>query len=228
MSFPSVMAISGFVFAYVFKFSSCLALSLAASLAVGAACDALNAFLVINARIPSIIATIGTQFFWRGLATVASGGLAVSLAAVDGAIKELLIGRFFGIPAQSVIAVAIAFLTYIAIFKHKFGDGIRFTGDNQKAAKMLGVNVAKAKYLLFINTGVMSALAGVIVSLEFINWWPTQGDGYMLLVFAAIFLGGTGVNGGSGSVYETLIGSVIISIMESGIVAMALMRFIPA
>lgn len=225
MSFPSVMAISGFVFAYIFKFSSSLALSLVASLAVGAACGALNAFLVINARIPSIIATIGTQFFWRGLATVASGGLAVSLATAEGAIKELLIGRVFGIPAQSIIAVVIAFLTYIAIFRHKFGDGILFTGDNQKAAKMLGVDVAKAKYLLFINTGVMSALAGVILSLEFINWWPTQGDGYMLLVFAAIFLGGTGVNGGSGSIYGTLIGSIIIGIMESGIVAMGFDAF---
>ena len=79
---------------------------------------------------------------------------------------------------------------------------------------MLGVNVAKAKYLLFINTGV-------IASLEFINWRPTQGDEYMLLVFAAIFLGSTG----SGSVYETLIGSVIIGIMESGIVAMGFDAF---
>lgn len=225
MSFPATMAMSGFVFSYVFKSSGNLALATLASLSFGALSGAFNALLVINAKIPSIIATIGTQFFWRGLAVVLSGGLSLSLASAEGFLKEFFVGRLAGIPAQSIIATVLAILTYIMIFKHKFGDNILFSGDNAKAAKMLSINVARSKYLLFINMGVMSALASIILSLEFINWWPTQGDGYMLLVFAAIFIGGTGVSGGSGSVYGTLIGSIIIGIMESGIVAMGFDAF---
>lgn len=225
MSFPATMAMSGFVFSYVFKASGNLALAVLVSLAFGALSGAFNALLVINAKIPSIIATIGTQFFWRGLAVVLSGGLSLSLASAEGFMKEFFVGRIAGIPAQSIIATLLALLTYIVIFRHKFGDNILFSGDNAKAAKMLSINIAKTKYLLFINMGVMSALASIILSLEFINWWPTQGDGYMLLVFAAIFIGGTGVSGGSGSVYGTLIGSIIIGIMESGIVAMGFDAF---
>ncbi|QKG29881.1 ABC transporter permease [Campylobacter sp. RM16187] len=225
MSFPATMAMSGFVFSYIFKASGNLALAVLVSLAFGALSGAFNALLVINAKIPSIIATIGTQFFWRGLAVVLSGGLSLSLASAEGFMKEFFVGRIAGIPAQSIIGTLLALLTYIVIFRHKFGDNILFSGDNAKAAKMLSINVARSKYLLFINMGVMSALASIILSLEFINWWPTQGDGYMLLVFAAIFIGGTGVSGGSGSVYGTLIGSIIIGIMESGIVAMGFDAF---
>ncbi|MDO5045698.1 ABC transporter permease [Campylobacter sp.] len=225
MSFPATMAMSGFVFSYVFKASGNLALAVFASLVFGAFSGAFNAFLVVGVKIPSIIATIGTQFFWRGLAVVLSGGLSLSLADTEGFFKEIFVGRISGIPTQSIIATVLAILTYVAIFRHKFGDNILFSGDNAKAAKMLGIDIAKTKYLLFINMGVMSALASIILSLEFINWWPTQGDGYMLLVFAAIFIGGTGVSGGSGSVYGTVIGSIIIGIMESGIVAMGFDAF---
>lgn len=90
---------------------------------------------------------------------------------------------------------------------------------------MLGFRPKVVKFMLFISSGFMSALAGVILSLEFINWWPSQGDGYMLLVFAAIFIGGTSVYGGSGRVYGTVIGAIIIGIMESGIVAMGFDAF---
>lgn len=225
MSFPATMAMSGFVFSYVFKASGNLVLATLSSLAFGALSGAFNALLVINAKIPSIIATIGTQFFWRGLAVVLSGGLSLSLSEADGFVKEFFIGRVFNIPMQSIIALILAVFTYIIIFKHKFGDNILFVGDNAKAAKMLGINIAKTKYILFINMGAMSALASIVLSLEFINWWPTQGDGYMLLVFAAIFIGGTGVSGGSGSVYGAVIGSIIIGIMESGIVAMGFDAF---
>ena len=100
-----------------------------------------------------------------------------------------------------------------------------FVGDNEKTSKMLGFDPNLTKFILFINSGFMSALAGVILSLEFINWWPSQGDGYMLLVFAAIFIGGTSVYGGTGSVYGTVIGCIIIGIMESGIVAMGFDAF---
>ncbi|CZE49966.1 ABC transporter permease [Campylobacter geochelonis] len=225
MSFPAVMAMSGFVFSYVFKLSNSLLLAAVLSLSFGAFAGAFNAFLVVNAKVPSIIATIGTQFFWRGLAVVLSGGLSLSLASADGVVKSFFVGRVSGVPAQSLIAIALAVLTYILIFRHKFGDNILFTGDNTKVAKMLGINVAATKYTLFINMGLASALASIILSLEFVNWWPTQGDGYMLLVFAAIFIGGTSVYGGSGSVYGTLVGGVIIGIMESGIVVMGFDAF---
>lgn len=220
MSFPSVMAMSGFTFSYIFKATNSLFLAVILSLVFGIIAGLFNAFLSVYLKVPSIIATIGSQFFWRGLAVVLSGGLSISLANANGFIKSFFVGRIMEIPAHAIISIIIAILTYIIIFRHKIGDNVLFCGDNIKAAKMLGINTNLTKTLLFINMGLMCSLSAIILSLEFINWWPTQGDGYMLLVFAAIFIGGTGIYGGSGSVYGTIIGSIIIGIMESGIVSM--------
>lgn len=225
MSFPSVMAMGGFVCSSVFNQTGSLLLAVVISLIYGCLAGVFNALLTIVVKIPSIIATIGTQFFWRGLSVVLSGGLSLSLYEADGFVKELLVGRVFGVPMQSIIALLLAFLIYLFIFKTSSGESVLFVGDDEKSARMLGFRPKVVKFMLFISSGFMSALAGVILSLEFINWWPSQGDGYMLLVFAAIFIGGTSVYGGSGRVYGTVIGAIIIGIMESGIVAMGFDAF---
>lgn len=225
MSFPSVMAMGGFVCSSVFNQTGSLLLAVVISLLYGCLAGVFNALLTIVVKIPSIIATIGTQFFWRGLSVVLSGGLSLSLYEADGFVKELLVGRVFGVPMQSIIALLLAFLIYLFIFKTSSGESVLFVGDDEKSARMLGFRPKVVKFMLFISSGFMSALAGVILSLEFINWWPSQGDGYMLLVFAAIFIGGTSVYGGSGRVYGTVIGAIIIGIMESGIVAMGFDAF---
>lgn len=225
MSFPSIMAMGGFVCSYVFNNTNSLFLAVIFALIFGCLAGVFNAVLVLLFKIPSIIATIGAQFFWRGLSVVLSGGLSLSLADADGFLKDILVGRVFGVPMQSVWALVLSFLLYILIFKTSSGESILFVGDDEKSAKMLGFRPTLTKFMLFINLGFMSAFAGVILSLEFINWWPSQGDGYMLLVFAAIFIGGTSVYGGSGRIYGTIIGSIIIGIMESGIVAMGFDAF---
>ena len=225
MSFPSIMAMSGFICSYVFNNTNSLLLAVLLALTLRCLAGFLNALFVVSVRVPSIIATIGTQFFWRGLSVVLSGGLSLSLANSNGFIKEFFVGRIYGIPMQSILALVLAFLFYVIIFKTSKGESVLFVGDNEKTSKMLGFDPNLTKFILFINSGFMSALAGVILSLEFINWWPSQGDGYMLLVFAAIFIGGTSVYGGTGSVYGTVIGCIIIGIMESGIVAMGFDAF---
>ncbi|NLK65955.1 MAG: ABC transporter permease [Campylobacteraceae bacterium] len=225
MSFPSIMAMGGFVCSYTFNATNSLFLAVSLALLFGAVAGFINALLVVSVKIPSIIATIGTQFFWRGLSVVLSGGLSLSLANANGFIKEFFVGRVYGIPMQSILAIGLAFLLYIVLFKTQAGESVLFVGDDEKSAKMLGFDPKMTKFALFINSGFMSALAGVILSLEFINWWPSQGDGYMLLVFAAIFIGGTSVYGGTGSIYGTVIGCIIIGIMESGIVAMGFDAF---
>lgn len=225
MSFPSLMAMSGFILAYVFEKTHNFTLGIISCICFGILAGGINAILVAFLKLPSIIATIGTQFFYRGLATILSGGLSISLFDLSEDSKEIFVGRIYEIPVQIFWALAFSYITYILIFRHPFGDGILFFGDNKKAAKMLGFNEKKVKSILFIYSGLMSALASIFLSLEFISWTPTQGDGYMLLVFAAIFIGGTSAYGGQGSVYGTIIGCIIINILESGIVSMGLDTF---
>ena len=227
LSFPSVMAISGLAFAQVFQATASPGLGLAAALATGAGAGALNGFLVVRVGVPSIIATIGAQFFWRGAAIVAADGLAVNLAGIRGTgLHDLLVGRLFGeIPAQALWCLGLAVLLWFVLNRHVFGDALLFIGDNFQAAQMMGIRTDRARLLLFILMGALSAFVSVLICLEMANWWPTQGEGYMLLVFASVFIGGTSVFGGQGTLYGTVVGAIIIGIIEAGIIAAGLAGF---
>jgi simple sugar transport system permease protein len=227
LSFPSIMAVSGYVFAQSYISFENSFLSLCLCLTFGFFAGLLNGLIVVKVGVPSIIATIGSQFLFRGLAMILSGGTALSIIEVKTSfISEVFTGRWFGfLPAQSVWVMGFAVLLWAILFRHKFGNGVLFIGDNIKAAKMMGVNTDKTRILLFIQMGVISSFCAVLLTLEMANWWPTNGEGYLLLVFASIFIGGTSVFGGSGTIFGTFIGAIIIGIIESGIIALGLDGF---
>lgn len=227
MSFPSVVALGGFVFAALFKATQSPVIALAGALVAGTVCGVLNGCLVVVFRIPSIIATIGTQFFLGGLTTVLADGIAMSIPEIrQTQLHSLLVGRIAEvIPAQVLWAGALLLLLWLLLAWHVFGDNVNFIGDNPKAAKMMGVPVERTRMLLFMQMGAISALVGVFVSLEMSSWWPNQGQGYMLLVFASVFIGGTSVLGGRGTLVGTLFGACIIGILEAGIISAGLAGF---
>ncbi len=227
LSFASIVAVGGYIFAksYIELNSGFLAFLL--TIIFGIFAGLLNGLIVVKIGVPSIIATIGSQFLFRGLAMILSSGTALSLIEVkDSFISELFTGRWFGfLPAQSFWVTLFALGLYLLLFRHKFGNYVLFIGDNIKAAKMMGINTDKVRIMLFVQIGVVSAICGAFLTLEMASWWPTNGEGYLLLVFASVFIGGTSVFGGNGTVFGTFIGSIIIGIIESGITAMGLDGF---
>jgi simple sugar transport system permease protein len=98
-------------------------------------------------------------------------------------------------------------------------------GDNVESARLMGVNVARTKVLVFALVGVASAFAGLVVSLQLLYYWPTLGDGYLLNTLASVFLGGTSVFGGTGTIFGTFVGAFIIGAINAGIVAVGLAGF---
>jgi simple sugar transport system permease protein len=221
LSFPSVMAISGFIFSEIFLTTNNPFLGIASALLVGGIAGLINGLIVVKIGVPSIIATIGTQFFWRGLAALLAAGLARNIVPIrDTLLHHMLVGRVGGvIPAQAIWCLAIAGLLALILHRHVFGDRVLFIGDNIRTARLNGINTDQVRISLFVFMGMASALVSVMVCLEMANWWPTQGEGYLLLVFAAIFIGGTSVFGGKGTIYGTLIGAIIIGIIEAGIIS---------
>lgn len=227
LSFPSVMAIAGLAFADIFLASGSPLLAMAAALGIGALAGLINGLLVVKVGVPSIIATIGTQFFWRGLAALLAAGLARNIVAVrETLLHDLFVGRIGGlVPAQAVWCLVIAGGLGLMLNRHVFGDHVLFIGDDIRTARLMGINTDGVRILLFVFMGTISALVAVLVCLEMANWWPTQGEGYLLLVFAAIFIGGTSVFGGEGTVFGTLVGAIIIGIIEAGIISAGLSGF---
>ena len=221
MCFPSTIAMSGFVFSWLWTATGKPILSVAGALCVGTVIGWTHGLIVVRIGVPSIIATIGTQFFWRGLLMVLCSGLAIDLAGIrESSLYHVFVGRIAGhVSAQALWAAGIAVIAGLLLNRHVFGDSLRFIGDNTETALKMGVPVSRVRIAVFTLMGFFCAISGIIACVEMGSWWPTQGEGYLLLVFASVFIGGTSVFGGVGSIYGTCIGAVIIGIVEAGIIS---------
>ncbi|MEM3469673.1 MAG: ABC transporter permease [Thermoproteota archaeon] len=226
LSFPSVMALAGYTFAILFSMTRSGTVALLAALASGAVVGLLNGIMIRKVGIPSIVVTLGMQFLLRGSVQVLSGGLSVTLPFGNHPLRSALVGRIWvGIPAHALWFAALSVLLTIILFRHKFGNHVLFVGDNEDAARMMGINVDRVKILVFVLMGLFSAFAGVIENARMLRWWPLMGEGYLLPTMAAVFIGGTSMFGGEGTIFGTFIGAFIIGSLEAGVVAAGLSGF---
>ncbi len=229
LSFGSIMAISVAAFMGVFNATGSPLLGLIACLVVGSLAGLLNGFIVVKIGIPSLIATIGTQFFWRGVVLVVTNAVSVTLAKpteADPLLREILVGRLFGVlPSQMVWMALVAIATWVLLNRFRYGAHIYLIGDNDNSARLMGVDVDRNRMLTFALVGLASAFAGLIASYEVSSFFPSLGDGYLLQTLAAVFLGGTSVLGGTGTILGTFVGCFIIGVIEPGTVAIGLTGF---
>lgn len=227
LSFPSVLALSALLFGKVFTLTENIWLAVLVCLAVGLAAGALNALLVVRVGIPSLVATIGTMFFFRGMVNVIAQGKGIALVKAKGTlIYSLSVGRIGSvIPAQAVWMLLLAVGFWFLLNRHRFGTHVLFVGDNKESSRMMGISVERVKTIVFMQMGFFAAFAGILSTLEVTYFWPSQGQGYLLTTLAAVFIGGTSVFGGMGTIIGTFIGALIIGSLEAGIIAIGLTGF---
>lgn len=244
LSFPATVAFAGYVFTWSFRtFSDSIDPSLAAliglilALIAGGFVGYINGLLVARIGVPAIMATLAAQFFWYGVTVLLAGGLQAALKTIeDNSVHALLTGRIYGIipdpargrigiPTQALWALGLAIVLWFVLNRHKFGEAVMFIGDNPNVARVMGINVEGTKIQLFTLMGVIAAFAGVILTLEMRVFYPTQGQGMLLPVMAAVFIGGTSMAGGVGSIVGTFFGSYIIGSLEAGVVATGISGF---
>jgi simple sugar transport system permease protein len=224
LSFPAVVAFSGFAFAWVFKnwhtpWAAWAGLGLA--LACGALVGYVNGLLVAKIHVPSIMATLAAQFFWYGATVLLANGLQLNIKEVQtDIVHTIFVGRIGGIvPAQAFWALGLAVFLWFILNRHKFGEEIMFVGDNAEVARVMGINVEATRIKLFTMMGVIAAFAGLLLTLNINVFYPTQGGGFLLPAMASVFVGGTSIAGGLGSIVGTFFGAYIIGSLEAGIVA---------
>ena len=223
LSFPSIMALGMVGFVAIWNLTGSVVLGTAAALVVGALAGLFNGLLVTYVGIPSLVATIGTQFFFRGLTLVLVDGRSYALVDTQASpAYNVLVGRPFGIPMEFVWLVLAAVATWLLLNRHRLGQNAYVVGDNRQAAALMGIPIRRTRITLFVLTGLAAAFAGLLNSLQIVNFYPTMGDGYLLPTLAAIFVGGTSVFGGRGSIWGTFIGAFMIGGIIAGIVAVGL------
>jgi simple sugar transport system permease protein len=221
LSFGSIMGVGMLAFIQVFKHTDSLGLGLVACLAAGFLVGLSNGIIVTKIGIPSLVATIGTQYFWRGVVIVVTNGRGETLTMTKGSIlRNTLVNRVGGyVPAQMIWMIVVAILVWIILNRHKLGAHTYLVGDNENSARLMGVNVDNTKIMLFALVGLAAAFGGLIQSEDVWFFWPNLGDGYLLPTLAAVFLGGTSVFGGTGTVLGTFIAAFIIGAIQPGIIA---------
>lgn len=232
LSFPAIISFSGFVFAILFKDYDLGWLAVIAALASGILVGFLNGIIIAKIGIPSFIATLGTQFFWFGAATVLSGGKSYALrGAEESSVWQVIVGRPFEgsetawvaqLPMQAFWTLVIVLALWMILKRHRFGEHVLFIGDSNEVSRVLGIDVDREKIKVFTLMGALAAVAAIMLTLENKNFFGNQGQGYLLTAIASVLIGGTSIFGGRATVIGTVFGSAIILMIEPALVATGL------
>ncbi len=208
-----------------------LPLSIGLGLASGAGFGFLNGVLITYARIPALIVTLGMMNAARGLALIVSQGHVVNLSArtvTPGALSLLQYlgqGKILDIPVMSVVFVVLALLVYLLYSRTILGFRMRAVGGSKNAARASGINEKHIKVVAFVLLGLLSAVAGLL-NISFLgNVQGTTGQGMELNSIAAVIIGGTSLAGGQGTVIGTIIGVLIMGVLNNGIILLGISPF---
>jgi ribose transport system permease protein len=224
LSLGSVLGFSGVVGALAVKEVGLpWPVAIPACLLAGALAGAINGFLVTRGRIPAFIVTLGMLGIARGAALVLTGG-----KPVYGLPAELLYlgqGRPFGIPTPVFIFLGVALLAHYALAYTRFGRHTLVIGDNEAAARATGIHVEAHRLKLYTLSGVMAGIAGLIFMARVNAGDPTAGLSYELTAITAAIIGGTNLFGGRGSVLGTVIGALIMGVLQNGLNLLAVQSY---
>jgi simple sugar transport system permease protein len=235
LSFPSIMAMGMVAFSFMYNGSAFIGnvtirvfLAIIAALLAGLIIGWINGLIIVKFGIPSLVVTIGTQFFWRGAVLVLTQGANFTLDYIKGTIfYPILVGKIGGyFPMQMVWLIVITIVGWVLLNRHRFGAHIYLVGDNIDSAELMGVNTGRVRIQAFMLIGLISAFAGVIASFFVAYFWPSLGSGYLLNTLASVFLGGTSVFGGTGTILGTFLGTFIIGSIDAATVAVGLTGFL--
>lgn len=183
----------------------------------GAALGAINGFLITLGKMAPFIATLATMTVFRGVTLVITDGNPIT--NLNGSYAFQLFGRgyFIGIPVPAITMFITFIILYVILHKTIFGRQTYAMGGNEKAAFISGIKVNKLKVCIYGLAGLMSALAGAILTSRLNSAQPTAGMSYELDAIAAVVLGGTSLTGGKGRIVGTLIGVLIIGVLNNGL-----------
>jgi ribose transport system permease protein len=190
-------------------------LAIAAAIGAGAFFGLINGLAVTKLRIPALIATLATMTIARGIAYIYSGGQ--NIAPVPKIFVELQAARIFGIPAVIVLTLVLAGIAQIVLSRTKFGRSVYATGGNALAARLAGIRTERVIVLTFVISGVMAAIAGLLITARFEAGAATAAQGLELAVIAAVVIGGVSLFGGEGNMGGMLLGVLLLGLVQNAV-----------
>ncbi len=219
LSVGSILAFSSAVGAYMLSSGYGMVVSVIATLLIGALSGLFNAIIITKGRVQPFIATLATMTLLRGATLVFTDGkpISVSSSAALKSFRYIGAGSVGPIPVPVIIMIIVFVVCWHILNNTRFGRHLYALGGNEEAALLSGLSTTKIKSSAYVINGILASLAGIILTARLISAQPTAGSGYELDAIAAVVLGGTSLSGGQGTVIGTIIGALIIGILNNAL-----------
>lgn len=212
----SVMALSGTIMAGLMSANGVpMSAAIVAGLALGTVLGGLNGFFIAYAKMPPFIVTLAMMTIARGLALIYTGGYPIS--GIDQAFAFFGRGSILGIETPIVITLVIYAITHVVLNHTPFGRHVYATGGNYEASRLSGIKVSWILFMVYTISGLTSAIAGLIITSRLMSGQPNAGVGFELDAIAAVVLGGTAMSGGKGTIIGTLMGALLLGVLNNGL-----------
>jgi putative xylitol transport system permease protein len=190
---------------------------------VGLACGALVGVIVSRFAVPAFVATLGMLSAARGLTLIYGGGKPVPALTPD--FRWIGTGSVLSVPMPVILLAIVFAVAWWVLNRTRFGRYIYAVGGNPHAATTSGINVSKLRFLVYVISGGLSGLAGMLLAARTGSALPQAGIAYELDAIAAVVIGGTSLSGGVGRITGTLIGALIIGVMNNGLDLMGIQSY---
>lgn len=219
LSVGSTLALTGAVGASLLASGVPLILALIITIILGAFIGFLNGLVISKGKVQPFIATLAMMTIVRGATLIFTNGRPISTGDLIGAERFSFLGsgRLFGIPAPIYVTIIVFSIGYYVLKHTSLGRYVYALGGNEEATKLSGINIDLIKYKVYAISGALAAVAGLIVTARLSSAQPQAGSGYELDAIAAVVLGGTSLAGGKGGIIGTIVGALIIGILNNSL-----------
>lgn len=224
LSVGPVMALSGTVAAGLMIAGIPVPLALLAGVAIGGVFGAINGACIAWARMPPIIVTLATMGIARGLALIYTGGYPIS--GLPEWFSFFGRGSIAGIQVPILIMILVYIIAWVILNHMSFGRHVYAIGGNEEAARLSGIRVSRTKLLVYVISGITAAIAGLVLTSRLMSGQPNSGVGFELDAIAAVVLGGAAISGGKGAIIGTLVGAMMLGVLNNGLNLMGVSPYV--
>jgi ribose transport system permease protein len=190
-----------------------------AGIGFGAGLGLVNGILVVGLRLPAVIVTLGTYSMFQGLSLVANQGRAIVPSDTSSNYFSIVSTKLFGVlPVAALVFVVLAIVMHVVLHRTRFGYRVQAVGSNPEAARFAGIPTGRVRLQTLVMMGALCGLSGVM----YVGFRgaidPQEGSDFVLVVIAAVIIGGTPLSGGHGTIIGAAVGMMIIQVISSGLI----------
>lgn len=218
LSVGSILALSSALTAGLIAAGIPVPFAILLAVCMGGIFGMLNGLLVAYGKLAPFIVTLASMTIFRGATLVFTNGNPLTQGLGDSFLFQFLgQGYVVGIPFPVILMFLVFIILYVVLHKTAFGKSVYALGGNEKAAYISGVKLSKVKIIIYTISGIMASVSGLIITSRLSSAQPTAGTSYEMDAIAAVVLGGTSLSGGKGRILGTLIGALIIGVLNNGL-----------